>query len=423
MTGGFSGWVSDLTSLLVACVLAIILSAAPTPAQEQGLSALARLDATRSQLDDTDQGLMMELWLSQPVPYSVHLLDNPPRLVVDSRAVDWTGINLLPATTAIRDLRAGTIRPGWSRLVVELAGPLVVGSAEMQTGATDGSALLRISLNRATLADFSAAARQRPPAAWSLPESPPAAPAPKLRQTGDRPLIVVLDPGHGGIDPGAESEGMTEADIMLIFARELKDVLLRSGDLAGGVNVILTREDDVFVPLETRISVARAVGADVLLSLHADALDEGVATGSTVYTMADTASDKAAAQLAERHDRADLLSGVDLEGTDDRVASVLMEMARAETTPRTRRLADALVTSFGDAGIVMHKHPLQQASFSVLKSPDIPSVLIELGFLSSARDRERLKDPEWRARMAAGITAALRQWAVEDAAEAQLLRQ
>ncbi len=230
-------------------------------------------------------------------------------------------------------------------------------------------------------------------------------------------MFVVLDPGHGGIDPGAEYDGAVEGDLMLTFARELQEVLLR----AGNFKVVLTREGDVFVPLEARVSLARNVGADVFLSLHADALVEGCASGATIYTQSDRASDIASRKLAERHDRADLLAGVDLSDQDDVIATILMELARTETAPRTDKLANALVSGLAQA-VGVHKRPRLSAGFSVLKAPDIPSVLIELGFLSSPRDLQRLRDPEWRKRAAKGVRVALQAWAAADAADALLLR-
>ena len=148
----------------------------------------------------------------------------------------------------------------------------------------------------------------------------------------------------------------------------------------------------------------------MFLSLHADAIAEGRASGATIYTLSDTASDEASRKLAERHDRDDLLAGVDLSAQDDVVAGVLMDLARAETGPRSDRLADALVAGLG-ATVGLHKRPHLQADFSVLKSPDSPSALIELGFLSSDKDRARLNDPAWRARAQAGIRDALTAWA------------
>jgi len=382
------------------------------PAQE--LSALARLDPAGSAIIATGK-VDVTLAISQPVPWRVRVMDAPPRLVLDVREVDWTGLaNVRREGNAVREVRAGVFRPGWSRLVLELAGPFLVTQAAMETG-DDSAAVIRLQLDAADEAAFAAAAAVPEPADWALP---PAAemPVPKARGTG--PLVVVLDPGHGGIDPGAERAGFTEADLMLTFARELKALLLRDGRF----RVVMTREEDVFVPLESRISVARAAGAHVFLSLHADALAEGEAVGATLYTLSLEASDEASAALAERHDRDDLLAGVDLTEQDDLVAAVLMNMARTETAPRIERLTLALEAAIKGQGLRMHRHPRQKAGFSVLKSPDIPSVLVELGFMSSARDLERLTDPAWRARMAAALRDGLQTWSVEDAALATLTR-
>lgn len=400
-----------MRAFLVA-VFAIVLGWCPA-ARAQDLSALARLDPAASSITDAGEALEITLSLSQPVPWRVRLADDPRRLVMDFREVDWSTLKDVARSSArVAAVRAGSFRPGWSRLVLELRAPLTVQTAEMRTGQ---GAVVSVRLLPASPADFAAAAARAEPPEWALPA---AADLPPPVPRGSGPLTVVLDPGHGGIDPGAERDGHTEADLMLTFARELKEVLVRD----GGFNVVLTRDEDVFVPLETRTSIARSANAHVFLSLHADALAEGEAVGATIYTLADEASDEAARALAERHDRDDLLSGVDLSQQDDLVATVLMDMARTETRPRIDRLALALQGAIQSAGLKMHRHPLQQAGFSVLKSPDIPSVLIELGFLSSASDLDRLLDPDWRAAMSAAIRDALRSWAAEDAALAALTR-
>lgn len=399
----------EMRAVLVAFAMALFgcFAAVAQDLSAQGLSALARLDATASSIEDKGESLSVTLQLSQPVPWRVRVADNPPRVVMDFREVDWSGISGMSRNSSrIADIRAGSFRPGWSRFVMELRAPLTVLSAEM---ATDMGATVRLSLGPSTPAEFSRQAALPEPPEWALPE-PVTFPLRPARGSG--PLTVVLDPGHGGIDPGAERDGHTEAKLMLTFARELKELLVRD----GGFRVVMTREEDIFVPLETRISVAHAAGADVFLSLHADALAEGEAVGATIYTLSEDASDEAARALAERHDRDDLLSGIDLTDQDDLVATVLMDMARTDTQPRIDRLALALRQSIAGMGLKMHRHPIQQAGFSVLKSPDVPSVLIELGFLSSSSDLERLIDPEWRAKMAVAVRDALRAWAAEDAA-------
>lgn len=393
---------------IIFCVLMLGMGA-----QAQELSALAKLVPAESHIEDASGGVSLHIALSQPVPWRVRVLANPPRLVMDFREVDWSGINTVDRDAdRVKDLRAGVFRPGWSRLVLELDGPYLVQTAGMTTG--DDPAV-NVQLVPASEADFAVKAALPEPEGWALPA---AADLPKVVAQGTGPLVVVLDPGHGGIDPGAERDGRDEADLMLTFARELKEVLLRDGRFV----VVLTRDEDEFVPLETRISISRAVGAHVFLSLHADALAEGEAVGATIYTLSDEASDAAGATLAERHDRADLLAGVDLTEQDDLVATILMDMARTETAPRVGRLATALQTAIQGAGLKMHRKPQQRAGFSVLKSPDIPSALLELGFLSSERDLARLEDPAWRAKMAAAIRDGLSTWATEDAALLDLLR-
>jgi N-acetylmuramoyl-L-alanine amidase len=408
-------WFAKYTSLKWALALCAGLLGAPACAQDSDLSALARLDGGASRIVSArvagTDGLAITLALSQPVPWRVRVLDDPARLIMDFREVNWAALADMPVDTdAVLGLRAGVFRPTWSRLVIELAGPMLVDRAEMVT--QNGRARVDLRLRAAEQGAFAAAAALAEPAAWALPK-PAEMSAPRIplaRRAG--PMVVVLDPGHGGIDPGAQQGGMNEADLMLTFARELKEVLLRTGE----IDVVMTREADIFVPLEARISTARAANADAFLSLHADALQEGGAQGATIYTLADEASDAAAAALAERHDRDDLLAGVDLTAQDDLVARVLMDMARLETTPRIARLANALEGAIKAQGIKMHRRPQQEAGFSVLKSPDIPSTLLELGFMSSPADLANLQDPAWRARMANAVKDALIAWAMAERA-------
>jgi N-acetylmuramoyl-L-alanine amidase len=394
------------------CLILIIWAFGGTLALAQDLSALARLMPQTSFVEDRRGGVEIDLTVSQPVPWRVRVMDEPARLVLDTREVDWAGLSDMNVDSdAVQAVRAGVFRQGWSRLVLTLTAPHVVEQAEMTT--QGGPTHIRLRLSPASSADFAAAAAQPEPPEWALPAVSDL-PKPVARGTG--PIVVVLDPGHGGIDPGAEREGLREADLMLTFARELKETLLRDGRFL----VILTRDDDVFVPLEARISIARAAGAHVFLSLHADALAEGEASGATIYTLDEEATDEAAQALAERHDRDDLLSGVDLTAQDDLVATVLMDMARTETEPRVARLALALEAAIKGAGLRMHRRPHQTGGFSVLKSPDIPSALLELGFLSSARDIVLLSDPEWRGKMAVALRDGLKAWADEDAGVAAL---
>ena len=394
-------------------LVAILLVALclPVAARAQELSALARIEPAQSYIRDAGQGAEIRFSLSQPVPWRVRFRADPPRLVLDVREVDWTGVEeVLQTSDHVRAVRAGVFRPGWSRLVLELSGPMARSLAEMST---QNDTKLALRLDPTSAEAFAAAAAQPELPGWGMPNVTDLA-KPPARVPGR--WIVVLDPGHGGIDPGAERDGQSEADLVLQFAREFKEILLRDGRF----QVVMTRDSDHFVPLEARISIARAAAADLMLSLHADALSEGEAVGVTLYSLSDEASDAASAALAERHDRDDLLAGVDLTAQDDLVATVLMNMARTETGPKIDRLATTLAGAITKAGLPMHRRPHQKAGFSVLKSPDIPSLLIELGFMSSASDLERLNDPGWRASMAEALRRGIVAWAEAEAAISRL---
>ncbi|KIC09990.1 N-acetylmuramoyl-L-alanine amidase [Leisingera sp. ANG-M1] len=389
----------------------------------QGFSGLARIDADTSRVTDAWQGAEVSLGLSQGVPFRLFTLDGPPRLVLDFQEVDWTGLTpeALLQGELITAAQFGTYVPGWSRLVLELAAPMKVAQAAMKVDQVTASARLMVSLEPATAGEFAATAGAPKDPRWDLP-------APEVVQgRGERdenaPLLVMLDPGHGGIDPGAErdhhSGHVVEKHLMLQFARELGEVLIRSGQFT----VQMTRDDDYFVSLERRIALAHQAGADVFISLHADTISEGRAHGSTVYTLSKEASDVASEKLAERHLRGDLLSGTDLSEADDRVTSVMLDLARQETQPRTNALAAAIIDGLRAQGQPINNRPLRSAGFSVLKSADIPSVLVEIGFLSSKRDLENLVDPEWRAKAARGILNGLIAWRIEDDARRALVRQ
>ncbi len=401
----------------VILILALVLGLPAGSVASQTLSALARVAPGTNRVADRDGAVELSLSMTQGVPFRVFTLDAPRRLVLDFNELDWGGLDPagFDASTSISQVRTGIYRSGWSRMVLDLERPMTVETAGLDTG-DPAVATLRVRLVPATPDEF-AASSGLPPELRKVHPKALDRPEPKRRQNGEGPLVVVLDPGHGGIDPGAEAEGQSEADLMLAFARELEETLLR----AGGFKVVLTRTDDVFVPLEARVSIARRAGADLFLSLHADALVEGRASGATIYTLSEAASDAASQKLAERHDRADLLAGVDLSAQDDVVATVLMELARVETAPRSDMLADALVEALSRT-TRLHKRPRLSAGFSVLKAPDIPSVLIELGFLSSPRDRARITDAAWRRTAAEGIRDALTQWRRSDAAAAAGLR-
>ncbi len=403
---------------LVAMVLAALASG---PLRAQDFSGLARLDVTQSTLRDSAEGFEITLFLSQPVPFRAFTLEEPMRLVVDFRELDWRGATperLMTTDGRVSDLRFGVLRPGWSRMVVDLAEPLRLDQAGMEVSKLDGTATLHMTLARTDAEDFAARSGAPPDPAWDLMAGIDMTAAPPPRAEGG-PLVVVIDPGHGGIDPGAEHGGLVEAHLMLDLALELAEALIR----ADGFEVVLTREADVFVPLAQRMTIARAAGADVFLSLHADALEMASATGASIYTLSASAVDQASQRMAERHDRGDLLAGLDLTGQDDTVSMILMDLARLETGPKSERLADTLVQEMRAAGAVINSRPRRDGPLAVLNAADFPSVLIEVGFLSNAADRERLSSPEGRAPLIAGIVEGLRRWEMDEAVLAPMVRQ
>lgn len=398
-------------AVLLLSALAVVARPGPVVAD-----TLAKVDQGRVMLgfEGRDRGrprpIALTIGLSRAVAHAVAVIDAPPRLVVDLRD---TGIpQVLPAadpdaepdpdaeTAAALALRWGPAPRGGARAVLTLPGPMNLDSAQLTGGPAPALSLRLVPVKPAEFRPR----RDSLTVLRGLPEPadtarPPAAPA------GDR-LLVVLDPGHGGIDPGAQVGGISEAALMLGFAREFAAVLRDRG-----IEAVLTREDDRFVPLEARTTIARAKGADLFISLHADALPAGEAAGAAIYTWDARSNDRAAQQLALLHDRSDMLAGLDLSDTDEDVSRALIDLARLDTQPRSADAARMLVAQMDAAGVDMHRVPIRGAAFSVLKSPDIPSVLIELGFLTDPDDRSNLFDPDWRARVAAALAAGIVDWA------------
>lgn len=396
---------------------AVLLASSPVVAQD--FSALARLDALQSGAQDRFRTVEVALFLSQPVSYRVFTLDAPRRLVMDFREVDFRGVDIAAFTDSdwISDARFGALRAGWSRMILELAEPVYVDEAGMTVNEVDGTAHIEVVLRPSNVDDFAVAAGAPNDPDWVFMSA--AEPAPPTEQNDAGPLVIVIDPGHGGIDPGAGAGGVQEADIMLALALELADALGR----IEGVQPAVTRADDTFVSLQERLTLARGSGADLFISIHADALDGEQATGASVYTLTKAAAEDASLRMAERHESGDLLAGIDLSGQGDRVAMVLQDLVRVETAASGERFADHLVQAMEDTGAVLNSRPRRQAALAVLNAADFPSVLLEVGFLSNEADRARLTTPQGRAPIVAAVTLAVARWAIEEASLAPLVRQ
>lgn len=386
---------------------ALLALAAPVAAE-----TLAAVDLSRTVLgmEGRDRGrprpIMLTIGLDRAVPHRIALVDNPPRLVIDLQgAVPPEGQTSADPLA----LRWGPAPQGGARAILTLPGLMKLDSVQMRAVPAPSLALRLLPV-------APDAFQPRPDALTVLRGLPqPADTGADRNALADDRLRVVLDPGHGGIDPGAQVGAISEAAVMLGFAQELAATLR-----GRGIEVVLTREDDRFIPLERRTTVARAKGADLFISLHADALPAGEAAGASIYAWDGQSNDRAARQLALMHDRSDILAGLDLSDTDEDVSRALMDLARLDTQPRSLDAARHLVAKMNEAGVVMHRTPIRGAAFSVLKSPDIPSLLIELGFLTHPQDRANLFDPVWRQRVAEAMTDGILAWAADQDAQGPL---
>src|SRR5580700_8758716 len=363
--------------------------------------------------DETQTRFVMDF--SRKIDLRAFTLADPYRVVVDIPQVVFQ----LPPKSGesgrglIKAFRFGLVMQGGSRLVFDLTKPAKIEKAFVVDHTDTAPARLvldlvstdRESFLRRTVADTRNARADLPRA-----ETPSAA------KDGDQRPLVVLDPGHGGIDTGTKGpNGEEEKDIVLNFAQRLRDRLEKSGKC----RLLLTRSDDTFVALADRVRIARDAGATLFVSIHADSLPhgEGDAQGASIYTLSDTATDSEAARLAEKENRADVIAGVDLKSEPDDVAGILIDLAERETKSFSSQFAHKLA---GEMKTVtrMHKKPLKSAGFRVLRAPDVPSVLVELGYVSNRQDLQSLLSDSWRDRTANTIAQAIETFLSEQVAGA-----
>ena len=355
-------------------------------------------------------GIEINLQLSQGVPYKIWMDRDPLSLIIDFNVLNFNGIDLekINHSKNIKSIEIKELDTEWSRLSFHLADYWAIENTEMSISPQDNSASLSIFLKSISEGIFSLT--DKPNKDFSRN---------KISAIENNDFVVVLDPGHGGRDPGAEAGGYRESSLMLELAEAVKESLIRNTDF----KVVLTRTEDKFLSLEDRITIASQSDANLFISLHADAVIEGEASGTTVYLLSDKATDKMSAQLASRHDRSEILRGVDLSGLDSQVASVLLDMARQETKPRSEAVASFILKVFKEKITELSSQPLRYAAFSVLKSPDIPSILIEAGFMSTSSDLQNLTTKKWRREFADSLTEAISRWYVRDKENKVLLRE
>jgi N-acetylmuramoyl-L-alanine amidase len=406
------------------CAAAITsLCSQPATSAEDESRSLQHLDfpvASDVRLAGDERQTRFVLDLDRSIQLRAFALADPYRVVIDLPQVRFqlasgagtTGRGLIKA------FRYGVVMPGGSRIVFDLAAPARIEKSYVLEAANGQPPRLVLELEAVDRTTFvqSLLAESRPElrAAIGSAETVAAAPAlatatdttatTKAAEPADKRPVLVIDPGHGGIDNGTQAGGESEKNLVLGFALALRDQV----EKGGKYRVVMTRNDDSFIPLADRVKLARAQSAALFVSIHADALPrgEGDARGATIYTLSDKASDAEAERLAELENKADAIAGVNLTEEPTEVADILIDLAQRETRTFSNRFARLLKNEMKST-VRMHKHPLKSAGFKVLKAPDVPSVLIELGYVSNKSDLEHLVSENWRSKTVGSVAQAI----------------
>jgi N-acetylmuramoyl-L-alanine amidase len=383
--------------------------------------------ATRVSGDSTRTRFVADL--TEAVSYSVYVLPDPFRVIIDLPSVKFElppGIGR-KTQGLIAEYRYGPMEQGRARIVLDTSGPVLIEKSYIVKPSGGQPARVIVDLvatDRKTFVQTYATDEQKakrpvdrvlpeitaePPAPdeLSTPLPPPKSNAEKAQspsKTSGR-RIVVIDPGHGGIDPGAISSGkdrVEEKDVVLAFGLALRDALLATGKF----EVVMTRDNDKFITLKDRVRVARQKQGDLFIAIHADTVRGQSARGATVYTLSEKASDAEAQALADKENRADIINGVDLGGENEEVNDILFDLVRRETKNHSQYFAKKAVIALKPV-IQMTGRPARSAGFLVLKAPDIPSVLLELGYLSSKADVALLTSKKWQQKTVRALTRAI----------------
>ena len=350
------------------------------------------------------------LKLDEPVPFKVYSLNDPNRIVVE---LDTSAINSLidleiTSSPLLGEINFTKLVEGWSAISIKIDTPVKVQNLAMKPQKLDGSKVeLSFELFPIEQQEFD---RMVTIFNDDIHDEPLVTIKKNFYDNKNNNLTVVIDPGHGGLDPGAQVKTIREADLMLSLARVVAEEIKR----LDNTTVILTRTSDEFTSLDKRLMLAVRAGADLFISLHADTVKKGTASGSTVYTLSHEASDQASARLAARHGGDELISGIDLTGAETAVTSALMGLLRSENTVRSSAFSESILKNLGNFSIKLNPTPLRKANFSVLKLPSVPSILIETGFMSTSSDLKNLQDRDWAEKFALAISSGILEWFAED---------
>jgi N-acetylmuramoyl-L-alanine amidase len=371
---------------LVYTLLALSLASAWAAQEETAIAFAARVVG-----DDKRARLIVDF--DKSVKYDAYLLADPRRIIIDlsQTAFSLTGEAKKLPTGLVRDLRYGTIGPGQSRIVLELARDVVIENHSLRNVAAENRHRLLLDLVTASAEKFASAVRKSAPKPTQSENS-----ANPQKTQDKKTFTVVLDPGHGGIDGGAEGAGKTaEKTVTLNFAKHLKASLQNIDQL----KVLMTREDDRFVSLSDRVDFAKKNHADLFISIHADSLRQRNIRGATIYTLSEEGTDDQSRALAQKQNRADLVAGLSLPKTQPKVTDILIDLTRRETQAFSVGIARLIVRQMKDR-VRLLQNPHRSADFYVLKAPEFPSVLLELGYLSNVEDEKLMKSEEWQTKAA-----------------------
>ena len=401
VTRPFDGRFGALTKLFAIFLLAIVLAPGPAEAASQPVAV-----ATDARIAGDGARTRFVLDLDAPITFSVSKLADPYRLIIDLPAMDF---RLAPRAGEegrglIKAWRYGSFAPGKSRIVLDVGEPVELDKSFVLPAVEDQPARLVLDLVRSDRTTFLAAveATRQPASAADQVASPK---GDRLDTSVKTKPVIVLDAGHGGLDTGAVGvHGTLEKAVVLEFTRELH----RKLEATGRYTLHMTRDSDTFVPLRRRVNMGREKNADLFISIHADSVRSGkdIVRGATVYTLSDKASDDVAAQIAESENLSDVIAGVELRAEPTEVTDILIDLARRETKVFSIHFARTLVEELKSA-VKLINNPHRSAGFLVLKAHDVPSVLIELGYLSNEHDEKLLISPEWRERTATAVAEAV----------------
>jgi N-acetylmuramoyl-L-alanine amidase len=363
-------------------------------------AAAAELQATGVRVADHKSGARLVVDVSAEIKVRVFTLADPYRVVIDMPDVEWkaTGNTPLDSRGLVSGFRFGRFTPTTTRIVLDVSKPIKVAQSFVLTpSAGAGAYRVVVDIEPVSAAEFDRLARAPGPGGGAAAQKPAKAPPKPPKH------IIVVDPGHGGIDPGTIGRaGTQEKDITLAVSAELK----RQLEATGRYTVLLTRSGDDFMALRDRTAFARNANAALFLSLHADSISDPDTRGGSVYTLSERASDAEAAALAAKENKVDIIGGVDLSHENGEVANILIDLAQRETMNHSAQFANILIAELGES-ITLLRNTHRFAGFAVLTAPDVPAVLVELGYLSNRTDETLLRRPAHRAKVALAIVRAI----------------